>query len=205
MSLPVFTRQLPLHGVDNLLGDSFAATDPFRLFTEQIYPLLAGARGMMAQVLYKFGWGEQCAGCPLKDLCLGKNQTQRSLEVGEHHTHLQQRRKDQKTEEFKEKMHRRSAIEGTQSELVRGHGMRQARYSGPGEGEAAELSDRSGVQRQTLDQADGVGDGPTDKLRAGPGNGSGCGELKWLERAIARVGNEKSGRAEAGKASMMTG
>ena len=82
------------------------------------------------KVLFKFGWGEQCAGCPLKDLCLGKNQTQRSLEVGEHHSHLQQRRKDQKTEEFKEKMHRRSAIEGTQSEMVRGHGMRQARYRG---------------------------------------------------------------------------
>lgn len=82
------------------------------------------------KALYRFGWGEQCAGCPLKDLCLGKNQSQRSLEVGEHHTHLQQRRKEQKTEQFKETMHRRSAIEGTQSELVRGHGMRQARYRG---------------------------------------------------------------------------
>jgi transposase len=82
------------------------------------------------KALYRFGWGEQCAGCPLKDLCLGKNQTLRSLEVGEYPSHLQQSRKDQKTEQFKEKMHRRSAIGGTQSEMVRGQGMRQARYRG---------------------------------------------------------------------------
>jgi len=34
------------------------------------------------------------------------------------------------TEAFKEKMKRRNAIEGTQSELVRGHGLRRARYRG---------------------------------------------------------------------------
>ena len=31
---------------------------------------------------------------------------------------------------FKLEMHRRNAIEGTQSELVRGYGLRQARYRG---------------------------------------------------------------------------
>jgi len=36
----------------------------------------------------------------------------------------------QKTPEFKERMKHRNGIEGTQSELVRGHGMRRARYRG---------------------------------------------------------------------------
>jgi IS5 family transposase len=50
--------------------------------------------------------------------------------VGEHHTLLQERRLEQKTESFKERMRHRNAIEGTQSELVRAHGLRQARYRG---------------------------------------------------------------------------
>ena len=37
---------------------------------------------------------------------------------------------EQRTEEFKTKTHARNAIEGTQSELVRGHGLRRARYRG---------------------------------------------------------------------------
>ena len=32
--------------------------------------------------------------------------------------------------EFKKEMHRRNGIEGTQSELVRGYGLRYARYRG---------------------------------------------------------------------------
>jgi len=50
--------------------------------------------------------------------------------VGEHHQHLQQRRREQKTDEFQQRMHQRNAIEGTQSERVRGHGLRRARYRG---------------------------------------------------------------------------
>jgi transposase len=34
------------------------------------------------------------------------------------------------TEAFKQDMHKRNGIEGTQSELVRGYGLRQARYRG---------------------------------------------------------------------------
>jgi transposase len=34
------------------------------------------------------------------------------------------------TDAFKKEMHRRNGIEGTQSELVRGYGLRQARYRG---------------------------------------------------------------------------
>ena len=66
--------------------------------------------------------------CPLKDQCLGKNQDHRTLAVGEHHEHLQRRRREQKTEAFQQRMRQRNAIEGTQSELVRAHGLRQARY-----------------------------------------------------------------------------
>jgi transposase len=43
---------------------------------------------------------------------------------------LQARRREMKTEAFREKMKRRSAIEGTHSELVRAHGARRARYRG---------------------------------------------------------------------------
>jgi IS5 family transposase len=50
--------------------------------------------------------------------------------VGEHHAFLQARRQEQKTDAFKERMKHRNAIEGTQSELVRGHGLRRARYRG---------------------------------------------------------------------------
>lgn len=50
--------------------------------------------------------------------------------VGQHHTHLQARRLEQKTEAFKVKARQRNAIEGTQSELVRAHGVRRARYRG---------------------------------------------------------------------------
>ena len=52
------------------------------------------------------------------------------LRVNEHHTLTQARRKLMRTEEFKKDMHHRNGIEGTQSELVRGYGLRQARYRG---------------------------------------------------------------------------
>ena len=43
---------------------------------------------------------------------------------------MQQRRQEQKTDAFKQRMKHRNAIEGTQSELVRAHGLRRARYRG---------------------------------------------------------------------------
>jgi hypothetical protein len=41
-----------------------------------------------------------------------------------------QRRIEQQSREFRLRMHQRNAIEGTISELVRGHGLRRARYRG---------------------------------------------------------------------------
>jgi len=82
---------------------------------------------------YRFEWGRACADCPLKERCVSRGQRgqdHRTLCVGENHGVLQERRRQQKTEPFITRMHHRNAIEGTQSELVRGHGLRQARYRG---------------------------------------------------------------------------
>ncbi len=62
----------------------------------------------------------------------GAGKKHRSLVVGEYHTALQNRRREMKTPEFKQPMKKRNAIEGTQSELVRAHGARRARYRGLG-------------------------------------------------------------------------
>ena len=82
------------------------------------------------KVSYRFEWSTHCHQCPLREKCIGKGQSHRTLVVGEHHTALQTRRQEQKTEEFAQRMQERNAIEGTQSELVRAHGQRKARYRG---------------------------------------------------------------------------
>ncbi len=82
------------------------------------------------KVSYRFEFGAHCHNCSLCSRCLGKNQRHRTLVVGEHHTALQARRQEQQTDAFKERMKHRNAIEGTQSELVRAHGLRRARYRG---------------------------------------------------------------------------
>jgi hypothetical protein len=82
------------------------------------------------KVSYRFEFGFHCHDCPLRGQCLGKDQRHRTLVVGEHHTLLQARRQEQQTEGFKQRMKHRNGIEGTQSELVRGHGLRRARSRG---------------------------------------------------------------------------
>ncbi len=79
---------------------------------------------------YRFEWSTHCENCPLRAQCVASDQKHRSLVVGEHHTALQARRREQVTPEFKQRMKHRNAIEGTQSELVRAHGLRRARYPG---------------------------------------------------------------------------
>ena len=82
-------------------------------------------------VSYRIEWNQElCRECPCAQKCIGKNQGHRTLTVREFHMHLQRRRNEMGTKEFKEEMHRRNGIEGTQSELVRGYGMRKARYRG---------------------------------------------------------------------------
>ena len=83
------------------------------------------------QVQFRFEWNSStCDGCPLRARCLGGKQTHKTIVVGEHHSALQARRLEQKTEAFQARMRHRNAIEGTQSELVRAHGLRRARYRG---------------------------------------------------------------------------
>jgi len=83
------------------------------------------------KVSYRFEWNNAtCGQCKHRGQCLGSNQKHRTLVVGELHPYLQRRRKEMATEEFKQDMHHRNGIEGTQSELVRAHGMRKARYRG---------------------------------------------------------------------------
>ncbi|MDQ3566337.1 MAG: transposase [Pseudomonadota bacterium] len=82
------------------------------------------------KVSYRFEFSTHCHSCALKEQCVGAAQKHRTLVVGEHHNHLQARRREQQSANFQERMHQRNAIEGTQSELVRAHGLRRARYRG---------------------------------------------------------------------------
>jgi hypothetical protein len=81
-------------------------------------------------VSFRFEWSYHCRSCPLRSDCVPAKQSHRTIVVGQHHELLQQRRRHQQTEEFKERMHQRSAIEGTISELARAHGLRRRRYRG---------------------------------------------------------------------------
>jgi transposase len=82
------------------------------------------------KVSYRFEWSTHCHGCALRERCVGDGQSHRTLVVGEHHSHLQERRREQQTDEFHRQMYTRNGIESTQSELVRAHGLRRARYRG---------------------------------------------------------------------------
>jgi transposase len=88
------------------------------------------AEKQSGKVSYRFEWSTHCHGCALREQCVGSGQKHRTLVVGEHHTALQERRREQTTEAFSQRMHVRNGIEGTQSELVRAHGLRRARYRG---------------------------------------------------------------------------
>ena len=82
------------------------------------------------RVSFRFEWSLHCGTCPLRQQCVAPKQKHRAIVVGEHHSLLQARRLEQQTQAFKERMKHRNAIEGTQSELVRAHGLRHARYRG---------------------------------------------------------------------------
>jgi len=83
------------------------------------------------RVSFRLEWNDAlCGPCALRLQCIKEEQSHRTLTVGEHHTILQVRRREQQTQPFKERMKHRNAIEGTQSELVRAHGLRRARYRG---------------------------------------------------------------------------
>jgi transposase len=74
---------------------------------------------------------DQCEGCLARAQC-APGKSGRTLSISPYHEQLKERRVEQETEAFREKMKRRSAIEGTISELTRKHGMRRTRYRGKG-------------------------------------------------------------------------
>jgi transposase len=83
------------------------------------------------KVNFRFEWKHAlCGDCLKRSECVGPTQPHRTLVVGEHHGFLQDRRREMQTAAFQTEMHRRNAIEGTQSELVRAYGLRHARYRG---------------------------------------------------------------------------
>jgi len=83
------------------------------------------------KVDYRIEWNTTtCGSCPLRKQCISSAQGHRTIVVGELHSLLQARRREMQTDAFKIEMHQRNGIEGTQSELVRGYGLRRARYRG---------------------------------------------------------------------------
>lgn len=83
------------------------------------------------KVVFRIEWSMTiCSACPLQSQCVSVGQDHRTFVVGELHSLLQDRRREMQTDAFKQEMHRRNGIEGTQSELVRAYGLRQARYRG---------------------------------------------------------------------------
>jgi hypothetical protein len=74
-------------------------------------------------------FGNQCNHCPLKEKCT-RSKRGRRLRLNLHYPMLRKRRKESKTDTFKELMKRRPPVEGTISEMVRVHGLRTSRYRG---------------------------------------------------------------------------
>src|SRR5260370_23299969 len=82
------------------------------------------------KVSFRFEWSYHCRCCPLRSEPVPAGQSHRTIVVGQYHDLLQQRLRDQRTEQFKERMQQRNAIEGTISDLPRAHGLRRTRYRG---------------------------------------------------------------------------
>jgi len=73
--------------------------------------------------------GSTCRACPAFGVCTA-SQSGRSLTLNPYRAWLDVARERAQSEDFREASRLRSPIEGTISELVRGHGLRYARYRG---------------------------------------------------------------------------
>ena len=83
------------------------------------------------RVIFRLEWNNTlCANCPKRAACISGDQVHRTICVNSLYSYLQARRREMQTDAFKQEMRRRNGIEGTLSELVRGYGLRQARYRG---------------------------------------------------------------------------
>lgn len=80
-------------------------------------------------VVFRFEWGRLCDECQMRKQCTRRKDGRRHVSVGIHHNLLQKRRREMKTDEFKQIMYRRNGVEGTISEFARAGG-RRTRYRG---------------------------------------------------------------------------
>jgi len=124
---PVVSNQSKLpHGITTsqfkIDIDQQTATCPAGFCVEPDY-------GWKGKIRFHFP-DEVCAGCSLRErCCTGKGG--RTICVGLTYPLLEEARKRQKTEAFKEEYHKhRSGVEGCLSSLARGNGMRISRYTG---------------------------------------------------------------------------
>lgn len=84
----------------------------------------------MGTEYYRIEWASHCDSCPVQKQCTGSKSGRRILVVGLRHDLVEKRRKEMREAEFSKSMHPRNGIEGTHSELVRGHGLRRTKYRG---------------------------------------------------------------------------
>jgi len=84
----------------------------------------------MGTEYYRIEWGSQCDSCLVQKQCTRAKNGRRILVVGLRHDLVEKRRKEMREAEFSKSMNPRNGIEGTHSELVRGHGMRRTKYRG---------------------------------------------------------------------------
>jgi len=94
----------------------------------------------------------QCEGCPARAQC-APGKSGRTLCISPYYEELNQRRVEQKTDAFKEKMKRRPAVEGTISESTRKHGTRRARYRGKDKGRLQALFTGAAIDLKRLAKA----------------------------------------------------
>jgi transposase len=84
----------------------------------------------MGTEYYRIEWASQCDCCPVQKQCTRSKSGRRILVVGLRHDLVKKRREEMRERGFSKKMHPRNGIEGTHSELVRGHGLRRTKYRG---------------------------------------------------------------------------
>jgi hypothetical protein len=101
-----------------------------------------------AHVLFR----HKCETCPHR-LCCAPGRSGRSLEIHPHCVEIWARRDEMQTQDFKEEMKHRPAIEGTLSEMVRKHGLRRARYRGKGKVRLQHLFTGAAVNLKRLSRA----------------------------------------------------
>jgi hypothetical protein len=133
-------RQLlgPAHPAGNSSGDLFTA-EAFDVSVAQRRAVCPAGHTstqcsrledqQTGEVTYRFEWSSHCDTCPLQAQCTNARRGRRMLVVGQHHDHLQARRREMQTEAFRQQMHQRNGIEGTISEFTR-NGARRTRYRG---------------------------------------------------------------------------